>query len=261
VVVHRVKPPEKSLADQQREEVVEERVVVGRVETKFAGQVASEFAALTKTKGIVGGNALRLAFAHEPVGRAQLCAGFVQPPKLVQVLFRAAADLLLVGFLQTAGGDSEFAAELVQKCANERFAFRLGQGGNSRMKLPAGVVGTQRLQAAIADAEQTDVFQVWLHDAPAAPQILIDAILGEFHEYAHYLVGGGRSGIEFRVLGDAANGQAAGGDNGLGHAVKRQFVIALQGGLQSATEQRDMDKIVKMPGLERGVLPVVGERE
>jgi hypothetical protein len=235
VVVHRVQSPEESLPDQECDEAVEERVVVCRVEAEFGGQVAAEFAPFAKAESL--GETLGRTFAHEPVGRAQLRAGFVQPPKLVQVLFRAAADLLLVGFLQTAGGDGEFAPELIQECANKPFTVGRGKGGDGRMKLPAGVVGAQCFQPAIANTEQADVFQVWLHDAPAAPQIFVDAIFSQLHKHPHHFLGGGRNGVEFRVLGDAANGQTAGGDDRLGDAVKGQFVVALQRGVQGATEQ------------------------
>ena len=132
-----------------------------------------------------------MPLAHKPIGRAQLRAGFVQTPKLVKVLFRTAADLLLVGFLQTAGGDGEFAAKLVQKRPHESFAVGRGKGGDGRMELPAGVVGAKRFQPAIAHAEQADIFQIGLHDAPTAPQIFVDAILGQFNEHPHHVVGGG----------------------------------------------------------------------
>ena len=50
MVVHRVKPPEESLPDQECDEAVEERIVVCRVEAKFAGQKAAEFASFAKAE-------------------------------------------------------------------------------------------------------------------------------------------------------------------------------------------------------------------
>ena len=42
-------------------------------------------------------------------------------------------------------------------------------------ELPTSIIGAQRLQPAVANAEQTDIFQVGLHDAPTAPQIFVNA--------------------------------------------------------------------------------------
>ena len=50
------------------------------------------------------------------------------------------------------------------------------------MEPPARVVAHKRLQSAVADAEQSDVFQVRLHHAPAAPQVFVKAVFGQFGE-------------------------------------------------------------------------------
>ena len=202
-----------------------------------------------------------MSFAHKAVGGAQLCAGFVETPKLIKVLFRAPPDLLLIRFLQAAGSDGELTAKLIQKCPRNTKPVGWCKGSRRRMELPAGVVRAQRLKPAIANPQQADVFQVRLHDPPTAPQVFVDAILGQFDKHPHYVVGGGRRRIKLRILGDTAYCETAGGDNCLCDAVESQFVMTQQGRVQRATKQRDVNKIVEVPGLERSVLPIIGERE
>ena len=121
VVVERVEPAEKALADKQREEAVNKGVVGGWIEVQLGGDKAAEFAAGAEAEAV--GQALRLALADEAVGRAEFRGAFVQAPELVEVLFGAAADLLLVGFLQAAAGDGQLAAELVEERADEALAL------------------------------------------------------------------------------------------------------------------------------------------
>ena len=90
------------------------------------GKKAPVYHALTRPASAEAeavGQALRLALADEAVGRAEFRSAFVQAPELVEVLFGAAADLLLVGFLQAAAGDGQLAAELVEECADEALAL------------------------------------------------------------------------------------------------------------------------------------------
>ena len=57
------------------------------------------------------------------------------------------------------------------------------------MEAPAGVVGTEGFQATVADAEQPDVFEVGLDDTPAAPQVFVKAVFGQFGEGAENVRG------------------------------------------------------------------------
>ena len=164
------------------------KFVVCRVEVKLAGQ---------KRPSLLARQAEPFGNARVTAPRAQIgwpCATprrFVQTPKLVKVLFRPAADLLLVGFLQTAGGDGELAAKLVQKRPHESLAVVRGKGGDGRMELPAGIVGANVPPVRDSPRGAADILQVGLHDTPTAPQIFVDPILGQFHKCAqHHVVGG-----------------------------------------------------------------------
>jgi hypothetical protein len=128
VVVERIEPAQKALADKQGEESVNEGGVGGWVEVELGGEKAAEFAAGAEAEAV--GQALRLAFADEAVGRAEFRGAFVESPKLVKVLLGAAADLLLVCFLQTGAGDSQFAPELVEDRAHETLALGRSEGGD-----------------------------------------------------------------------------------------------------------------------------------
>src|SRR5208282_1683197 len=118
------------------------------------------------------------------------------------------------------------------------------------MEAPAGVVGAEGLQATVADAEQPDVFEVGLHDTPAAPQVFVEAVFGQFGEGAENVRGSRGLRIQLRVPGYLSRGEAAGADYGIGDAFKGELVVAQEGGVKGGAEKGDVNEIVEMAGLE-----------
>src|ERR1035441_1612798 len=129
------------------------------------------------------------------------------------------------------------------------------------MEAPAGVVGAEGFQATVAGAEQPDVFEVGLDDTPAAPQVFVKAVFGQFGEGAENVRGSRGLRIQLRVPGYLSRGEAAGTDDGIGDAFKGEFVVAQEGRVERGAEQRDVNEIVEMACLERSVLAIIGEGE
>src|ERR1017187_1326522 len=129
------------------------------------------------------------------------------------------------------------------------------------MEAPAGVVGAEGFQATVADAEQTDVFEVGLDDPPAAPQVFVETVFSQFGEGAENVRGSRGLRIQLRVPGYLAGGEAAGADHGIGDAFKGEFVVAQEGGVKDGAEKGDVNEIVEMAGLKGSVLAIIGEGE
>src|SRR3954468_2450844 len=143
MIVHRRETNEKSLADQQLEQVVPEARIVGRAQAEPAAQELADRAARIEADPLR--RPRRVTQADETAVGAELIAVRIEPPHLVELLLRAPADLLLRGLLKAIAGDGQLPAEMIQQRADERLPLPRREHCRGRMKPPEHVRGAQRI--------------------------------------------------------------------------------------------------------------------
>ncbi len=259
VITHGIKPDQEPLANQECEQTVKKDRVFTRAEVEPQTQK------LTDRAQFVQAEALDLAWGtarpNESVCKPQLVELRIQSPELVEMLLRSSPDLLLVHLLQAAARHCQFATELIENRPNERLPPCYRQPGHARMKTPASPVGTHVFQSPIAHAKQADVLQVRLDDPPAAAEIFVEPALCQVGERVPDILRRAGLRVQLGVAGDVPEAETARVNDLVRHCVEGQIALPLQRREKRRAKQGNMNEVVEVPGLERGVLAVVGEGE
>lgn len=106
----------------------------------------------------------------------------------------------------------------------------------------------QIFQSTIGNGEQSNLFEVRMHEPPAAPQVFIQAIFGQLGERLPHRFRRRRRRIELTVFRNVGDGQARRIDDSLGDVGKRQRLMPLQRRVQRRAQQRYVNKVVEVAG-------------
>ncbi len=197
--------------------------------------------------GVGGSDGRPVALAQHPRPGQPLLA---RPLKDVEVL----AEVLHV--------DGQRPPHEVEQSTGDLLAQgRVGAPQHGVRGLPALFVGGEPVQILVVDPQQPRLLQVRHRDAPAALQVAVEAVSHDLPEGLHGpALHGGRQVRARRVF---AGRQAHHLGDGLGEVVVAQPLLTgpHRGLVQGAAQLRHLGEVVEVPGLERGVLPVVDEGE
>src|SRR5712692_7831762 len=166
MIVDRIEAREHPLSHHKSEQSVEELGIIAGRDADPLAQKSPEGAALTKTVAV--DSAVRPPQPDKPIGSPQLIDFVVKPPKLIQMLLDPTPHLLLLGFAQHEGVDRELSAELIEDHADQDLAFGGRQAGHGEIEVPKRIVLAQLLETTIADAQQSELFEIGLYDTPGA---------------------------------------------------------------------------------------------
>ena len=213
----------------------------------------------------------RLAFVFGAFAEDQGAGGFQlfvrgDGPALVEVLIGAVARLVLLGGGQVAALQAQPPTHLVEDHLAEVLAAGGCQGREGGMGGKEAVFRAERLQAAIADAQQAELIQVGVVETPAPAQITDQAVADDvtqgtlrlFAGQAHEL-----GGLEvFAQGGGIQSVKTQGGEDLVGQVLfGEESLTAPQGADQAGPQRQEEDEVVEVPSLEGGILTVVGEAQ
>ncbi len=154
----------------------------------FQGQSAlgaTERAAQEAAKTAALGDGPIFAAAPPPqpgrAGNGNVAVGqalrLVDGPGRDQMLSTALPNAVLVAWLEVGHLDGKAASDHVeQDLADAQSLFRCGCSQSLMSCGPHRFVGTDFIQVQIVDSEQVALLKIGRVDAPAAPQIMIDAV-------------------------------------------------------------------------------------
>jgi hypothetical protein len=205
-------------------------------------------------------------------GVAQLFVLF-DHPGVGQVLARVGRHPLLVGAVELVGAEREFAAHEVEQHPGDlapSAGIGVGQGGMRRPVLarePLGqvaaellLVGDALVEVGVADLDQAGLLEVGGGEAPAH-LVGVDPVGDDLVHGAVAL----RLGAALEVGGGRVVGRCQAGlrERPRRHLGVVEAVLAGRGGglVERRAQQADLDEVVEVAGLQRGVLAVVGEAE
>ena len=185
--------------------------------------------------------------------------GLVQRPGLAQPLGGVAGQAAQRFLRQRGRVDGELGAEAVEDRVQDGFAL-LGIGfAHQRHSLPAGIVRGELVQALVGDAEQASLFEVGLVDAPAAGEVFERSVLEQVDHRALALLVAGAA--RDRVLEEVARREFERIEDALAEFGEAERAVLADGLGERGTQQRDLHEVVEVPGLQRSILPVIGETE
>jgi hypothetical protein len=126
---------------------------------------------------------------------------------------------------------------------------------------PVLLGGSEFGERFVFDDEQAGLFEVGLREPPAAHEVAVEAV-GE-HLAEHAVGVGACRSLEFLVAGVGVERQVQRLEHLLRDLVVGEAVGAGVGDRspECGAQQGDLDEVVEVAGLQRGVLAVVGERQ
>ena len=179
-----------------------------------------------------------------------------------QVLAALLTDLVLEVRVQVVDLDRQLAAHVVQQHARHGGALlRRGLGQRGMQLLPHLVHRRQLVEERVLDGQQPGLLEVGRGHAPAALQVPVEAVA----EHVAERLLGVLARLEDRVA-VAGVGLERQRDR-LGHAlrevVERESLDArvARRAEEPGAHHPDLDEVVEVPRLQRGVLAVVGEAQ
>ena len=157
--------------------------------------------------------------------------------------------------------DGQVAAQLIKQRGGDLLpVHRVVLAQRDVAALPGLGVRGDLGQVAVPDAEQPGLLQVGHGDPPAPFQVQVEPVPGHLPQCPPRLVA--LAVLRARVAREVGHGQAEFLGDPLGHDLVGQALRSLvQRPVQGAAQLGDLHEIVEMPGLQRGVLAVVDERE
>jgi len=158
--------------------------------------------------------------------------------------------------------DREVTAHLVhQRTHDLRAAARLGVAQRTMCLLPAVLLAGHPVEILVVDPQQTCLLQVRHGDAPAALQVQIETERDYVPQRPRRVAGHRRRQV--RGAGVVGDVQAEDADNpGRQILVADALLTRLHGRpVQRPSKLGDLHEVVEVARLERGILPVVDERE
>ena len=186
----------------------------------------------------------------------------IDRPRVSKHLRTAAAKLLLVDLLKVVHPDAEFAAHVVEQRLRNGLAHRRRRGHERGMALaPVFLARAQVVQRLVANLEEAALLQVRRHDPPPAPEVAVQPVSKHVPQGAPGLFLGGvahQGVVVVRLFGQIQRFEDALCDDIVGESV---LVRSVRRPKQGASEERNLDEVVEVPGLQRCVLPIVCEAQ
>lgn len=152
--------------------------------------------------------------------------------------------------------------EEIQGGSNQLRAVGQRQRGDFRHLFPCGFIGGDFVQLHVGDVQQRALFQVWQDDAPAAPQVMDRPQREIVLEHGEILALPKGRQFLFQI-GEVEEAQTELFANSAANVLCAQAVLRTgrdrppDGGPHA----HHVHEIIEVTGLQRGVLPVVGEAE
>lgn len=208
-----------------------------------------------------------VALGHGPReqhGRPVELAGLVlvDRPRLDQPLAALLDKRLLVLRVEVVDLDRQLPPHVVEEHPGDPLPHGRGGGRQSPVGRPPLLLGpAQLVQDRVADLQEAALLQVGRGNPPAPPEVAVEPIP------EHLAEGLVRVGLPLepgrRVAGVRLEREGEGVEHPLGEDVVPQPVRPGADGrrVERAPQQADLDEVVEVPGLEGGVLAVVGEAE
>ncbi len=170
-------------------------------------------------------------------------------------------ESLLDVLLQVADFDRQLTPHEVEERAGH-IPARLGRGGGQgRMAAgPGRLVGADVVQQEIFDMEEVHLLQIGRGDAPSTLEVAIEAIAE--HVAQRFLGVSQRLKFHRRIGGVLHQRQRQRIEGPLRERfVREPFRRAENGPIERAAQHPNLDEVVEMARLQRGILPVVGEAQ
>ena len=184
----------------------------------------------------------------------------VDRPGQDEVLVGAPPQRILVALVEVVDVDGELAAEMIEQRLRGVQPLFGRRARERRVRRGPLLLGRDELvERLVVDLEQARLLEVRRGDAPATLEVAVEAVADDVAQggVAGALRGELRLGLARVELG--WEGQLVGDLRG--QVVVGETVTAGLGGgaVQRGAEHADLDEVVEVAGLERGVLAVVGE--
>jgi len=185
-------------------------------------------------------------------------------PGFPQHTVGAGADAFLLPVIEVAAFQAEVVAQGIEEQLVEPLALVWGQLGQSGVMSEDGLILAKGGEVPVVDGEQTELLQVGVVVAPAAAQVAQQAIGQDEAQRALRLMQcrATEPGVH-QIFGEdvlCCGLEAQGIEDGLGQMRLRQRPT-LQGAQQTSAQGEHLDEIVEVPGLQGGILAVVGKAQ
>ncbi len=212
----------------------------------------------------VGTEATLAALAHRGAwehkgGRSDQQLVLVEGPALVEQLTGALPQPLLEGRFEALGAQGKLAAHIVEQgFCHGGAGFRTGRA-EGWMGGPERLVCGHLIERVVGEHKQAALLKIWLHQAPATAQILVDAILDHVLERGAHALG---VRPDHTLTRDSVVGESK-----LMHRLARDPRVVEPCGcgcnrtIDRGAQQGSAYEVVEVTGLERGILAVIGEAE
>ncbi len=184
-----------------------------------------------------------------------------QRPRLHQVLRRQPPDQVEPVVAEVLHVDGQVPAQLIQQRGSDLLPMHRVVIAQRDMAIPPGLrIRGDLGQVPVPDAEQPGLLQVRHGDPPAPFQVQVEPVPGHLPQRPPRFVA--LPVFRAGVAREVSHGQAQFLGDPLGHDLIGQALRSLvQRPVQRPAQLSDLHEIVEMPGLQRGVLAVVDERE
>ena len=187
-------------------------------------------------------------------------------PALVQVLEGCGLGALLLDSVEVASFQAKCTAHGVEHGLRQLYALCGRQAGQRRVGGEQRLLLAEVAQPSVGDGEQVQLVEVGVVEAPAPPQVTQQSIAEHVAQRALSLLPcqahelGCLQVLRQRVRVAVVEAESL--EDGIGEVLLGENAAgALQRSHQGRSQGEQEDEVVEVPGLECGVLAVVGEAE